>query len=156
MWPKMIYKTLRWEWLESLEEVEVKHMVTRQMMTKADIFGQITVRFHSRQKIAIYDRFGRLAFGNDKLPTDVLEFVVFERYLSNPYSQWRMHDKIVPDWITESTPVLRSFVMPAPFEVDQSLDESLAKTVEKRKSKFKSDDSHLDEGEPPKKEITSS
>ena len=44
--------------------------------------------------LAIYDRFGRLALGSDTLPKDILEYVVFERYLTNPYSSWRLHDKI--------------------------------------------------------------
>jgi large subunit ribosomal protein L45 len=44
--------------------------------------------------LAIFDRFGRLALGNEELPKDVLEYVIFERYLTNVYSSWRMHEKI--------------------------------------------------------------
>ena len=102
--------------------------------------------------MAIYDRFGRLSYGSETLPKDVLEYVVFERYLTNPYSSWRLHDKIEPTWAPPKSPVLRSFVLPKPFYIDSSVEEA-------PKSKFKSDDSHLEEGpteKPNKPSLTSS
>ncbi|CAF3707572.1 unnamed protein product [Rotaria socialis] len=66
--------------------------------------AQVTVRMHSKQTCAIYDRFGRLMFGNETLPKDVLEYVVFERILTNPYSQWRVHSKILPSWLPPLNP----------------------------------------------------
>lgn len=133
----MKYKTIRWKWIEPLEEPQVKHVVTRELLNKSDLFAQVTVRMHSKQILAVYDRFGRLAFGSDKLAKDVLEYVVFERYLSNPYSTWRLHDKIEPEWAPPKSPVLRTFVMPKLYKVDEKL-------LEKLDSKFKKDDSHLE------------
>lgn len=86
----------------------------------------------------MYDRFGRLAFGSDTLPKDVLEYVVFEKYLTSPYSSWRVHEKVIPPWSTAKTPVIRSYVLPKPLEV---ADEEFEKNAIK---KFTSDDSHLD------------
>ena len=62
-------------------------------------FGQITVRKHSRQIVAIYDRFGRLIRGNLSKPKTVLEYVVFERHMRPLQwgSEWRIHSKIVPE-----------------------------------------------------------
>lgn len=140
MWTNMKFKTIRWQWIESLEEPSVKHIVTREMLNASTLYGQITVRFHSKQLLAVYDRFGRLAFGSETIPKDVIEYVVFEKYLTNIYGSWRMHDKIMPDWAPTQSPVIRSFRQPKMFKVDESV-----KEVEV--SKFKKDDSHLKDDE---------
>jgi hypothetical protein len=87
--------------------------------------------------LAVYDRFGRLAFGTDKLPKDVLEYVVFEKYLTSQYGSWRLHDKILPTWAPPKDFMLRSFVKPKLHEVDEE-------AIKRLDPKFKSDDSHLD------------
>jgi large subunit ribosomal protein L45 len=139
----MRYKTIRWKWIEPLEQPTVANIISREMMSKSNIFGQITVRMHSKQTLAVYDRFGRLAFGDENAARDVLEYVVFEKHLTDLYSSWRLHDKIEPEWAQAKSPVIRTYVMPKPFIVDESVDESEA-------SKFKKDDSHLkDDNEQP-------
>lgn len=45
----MKFKTVRWKWLESLEEPVVKHIVTREMLNAATLYAQVTVRLHSKQ-----------------------------------------------------------------------------------------------------------
>lgn len=49
------------------------------------------------QCLAVYDRFGRLIYGSEVLAKDVLEYVVFEKHLSNEYGLWRLHAKIIPE-----------------------------------------------------------
>ena len=44
-------------------------------------------------------RFGRLLHGNENIAKDVLEYCVFEKHLSNVYGVWRLHSKIIPDWM---------------------------------------------------------
>ena len=44
-------------------------------------------------------RFGRLIHGNENIAKDVLEYCVFEKHLSNVYGVWRLHSKIIPDWM---------------------------------------------------------
>ena len=56
---------------------------------------------HVFQILAVYDRFGRLLYGNPIVAKDTLEYVVFEKHLSNVYGKWRIHGKIVPDWVEE-------------------------------------------------------
>jgi len=51
MTENMRLKTIRWKWIESLEAPIVQHMVTQEMVTKSEIFAQVTVRIHSRQVI---------------------------------------------------------------------------------------------------------
>lgn len=149
MWVNMRYKTMRWKWIEPLEQTVVKHLITREMVNKSDMFAQVTVRLHSKQILAVYDRFGRLAFGSEKVEKDVLEYVVFERHLTSQFSSWRMHDKIVPDWCPPKEPILRSFIVPKQFKVDE-------KITQKLESKFKNDESHLEEKKSAEKQLEAS
>lgn len=130
------YKTIRWSFLESLEPPRVVQVRCPDMVSKTNLYGQVTVRMHTRQvripnlscpgcnetcsvchcflmkpcffqSLAIYDRFGRLMHGGEQVPKDVLEYVVFERHLANPYSPWRLHGKIVPAWAPPRDPILK-------------------------------------------------
>ena len=100
--------------------------------------------------LAVYDRFGRLAFGSDKIAKDVLEYVVFEKHLTNLYGSWRMHEKVEPEWSPPKTPIIRTYIQPKMFKVDPSL-------LNADVSKFKKDDSHIRDGsdETPKPALTS-
>ncbi|KAF0309664.1 putative 39S ribosomal protein L45, mitochondrial [Amphibalanus amphitrite] len=55
--------------------------------------------------LAIYDRFGRLMYGSEVVAKDVLEYVVFEKHLADEYGRWRIHSKVVPDWMPARDPV---------------------------------------------------
>ncbi|NWV29892.1 RM45 protein, partial [Origma solitaria] len=101
------YRTIRWRFLGSLEPPRVVHVRCDSVMNRGNLYGQVTVRMHSRQILAIYDRFGRLMYGGEEIPKDVLEYVVFERYLVNPYGTWRMHGKIVPAWAPPKDPIVK-------------------------------------------------
>jgi large subunit ribosomal protein L45 len=79
------------------------------MITKENVFGQITVRFHTQQILAIYDRFGRLMHGSEILAKDVLEYIVFEKHLSNEYGLWSLHEKIVPNWMPPKEPITKTY-----------------------------------------------
>ncbi|NXH87616.1 RM45 protein, partial [Edolisoma coerulescens] len=108
------YRTIRWRFLESLEPPRVVHVRCDSVMNRGNLYGQVTVRMHSRQILAIYDRFGRLMYGGEEIPKDVLEYVVFERYLVNPYGTWRMHGKIVPEWAPPKDPIVKTVLIPGP------------------------------------------
>ncbi|KAG8014536.1 39S ribosomal protein L45 [Nibea albiflora] len=101
------YKTIRWRFIESLEPPKVVHARCPDMVSKGNLYGQVTVRMHSKQTLAIYDRFGRLMLGSEEQPKDVLEYLVIERHLVNPYGRWRLHGKIVPSWAPAKTQLLR-------------------------------------------------
>ncbi|KAJ1525972.1 hypothetical protein ONE63_009156 [Megalurothrips usitatus] len=90
-------RTIRWKYLQSLEEPKVVHVRAFQLDENANVFAQITVRFFSQQCLAVYDRFGRLIYGSEILAKDVLEYAVFEKHLSNEYGVWRLHAKIIPE-----------------------------------------------------------
>ncbi|NXX16425.1 RM45 protein, partial [Podargus strigoides] len=110
-YPEMVrgnrYKTIRWSFVESLEPPRVVHIRCDSILNRGNLYGQVTVRMHTRQILAIYDRFGRLMYGGEQVPKDVLEYVVFEKYLVNPYGTWRMHGKIVPEWAPPKEPIVK-------------------------------------------------
>ncbi|NXY11794.1 RM45 protein, partial [Pteruthius melanotis] len=108
------YRSICWKFLESLEPPRVVHLRCDSVLNRGNLYGQVTVRMHSRQILAIYDRFGRLMHGGEEIPKDVLEYVVFERYLVNPYGTWRMHGKIVPEWAPPKDPILKTVLIPGP------------------------------------------
>lgn len=101
--------TIRWKFLQSLEPARVVHARQTAMISKENIFAQVTVRFHTQQTLAVYDRFGRLMHGSEILAKDVLEYVVFEKNISNEYGTWRLHSKIIPDWTPQRDPRLSTW-----------------------------------------------
>ncbi|NXI94035.1 RM45 protein, partial [Psophia crepitans] len=117
-YPEMVrgnrYKTIRWSFVESLEPPRVVHVRCESVVNRGNLYGQVTVRMHTRQILAIYDRFGRLMYGGEHVPKDVLEYVVFEKYLVNPYGTWRMHGKIVPEWAPPKDPIVKTVMIPGP------------------------------------------
>ena len=63
------------------------------------------------QILAVYDRFGRLLYGNPIVAKDTLEYVVFEKHLSNVYGKWRIHAKIIPVWVEEKPVSKNTYVI---------------------------------------------
>uniref|UniRef100_A0A8C4NSS9 Large ribosomal subunit protein mL45 n=1 Tax=Dicentrarchus labrax TaxID=13489 RepID=A0A8C4NSS9_DICLA len=110
------FKTIRWRFVESLEPPKVVHARCPDMVSKGNLYGQVTVRMHSKQTLAIYDRFGRLMLGSEEQPKDVLEYLVIERHLVNPYGRWRLHGKIVPSWAPAKDPVIKVTFYSAPAD----------------------------------------
>lgn len=49
--------------------------------------------------------------GSETVAKDVLEYVVFEKHLSSLYGTWRLHHKIIPDWLPELEPSSRTYIM---------------------------------------------
>lgn len=97
-------KTIHWKLLSELEEPRVVHARCTDVVTKENIYAQVTVRFHTQQQLAVYDRFGRLMYGSEFVAKDVLEYIVFEKHLADTYGVWRLHDKIVPTWMPPRPP----------------------------------------------------
>lgn len=103
-------KTIHWKMLNELEAPRLVHARCTNVVTNDNIYGQVTIRFHTQQQLAIYDRFGRLMHGSEILAKDVLEYVVFEKHLSDMYGVWRLHDKIIPEWAPPKDPSITTRV----------------------------------------------
>ncbi|XP_030371700.1 probable 39S ribosomal protein L45, mitochondrial [Scaptodrosophila lebanonensis] len=131
-YPEMMHnvkdKTIHWRFLQSLEPPRVVHARVTEVITKENQFAQVTVRFHTQQMLAIYDRFGRLMHGSEIVTKDVLEYVVFEKHISNEYGKWRLHDKIIPDWLPpkEPAPITYRLIEEADEEITQPKELGLA------------------------------
>ncbi|XP_015789029.1 probable 39S ribosomal protein L45, mitochondrial [Tetranychus urticae] len=106
------HKTLRWKLIKSNEPPRVVHVRNIDGQEAGAQFGQVTVRFNTAQTLAIYDSFGRLIYGDEAVVKNVIEYVVFENHLSNVYGKWRIHGKIIPDWLPSSSPISQTFVKP--------------------------------------------
>ena len=59
-YPEMINmakrKTIHWNFIKSLEPPKVVHARHAEIVSKENFFGQVTVRFHTQQQLAVYDR----------------------------------------------------------------------------------------------------
>jgi len=93
-------KTLVHSFHKHLEPPSLISVRTQAGMTEGQIFAQVMLRFFSEQTIAIYDKFGRLIYGSRDIPQDVLEYVVFEKQISEEFGNWRIHAKLIPNWVT--------------------------------------------------------
>lgn len=135
-------KTVRWNFIKSLEPPKVVHARHAEVMDKENIFGQLTVRFHTQQTLAVYDRFGRLIHGSETIAKDVLEYVVFEKHLANVYGTWRLHGKIIPNWMPPKAPGLLTYMVPK-----EKTEENKNKESKEKEVVSKSEDSEKDEPE---------
>ncbi|XP_076294312.1 mitochondrial ribosomal protein L45 [Lasioglossum baleicum] len=119
-YPKMLHnvedKTIVWKFLESLEPARIVHVRCADVITKTNIFAQITVRIHAQQILCIYDRFGRLLKGSEILRKDVLDYIIFEKHLSNEYGTWRLHAKIIPSWLPPEEIAAKTYMLPKKVE----------------------------------------
>uniref|UniRef100_A0A1B6CEE5 Large ribosomal subunit protein mL45 n=1 Tax=Clastoptera arizonana TaxID=38151 RepID=A0A1B6CEE5_9HEMI len=102
-------KTIKWKMIKEVERPRLVHARSTDVISKDNVFSQLTVRFHTQQILAVYDRFGRLMHGSEILAKDVLEYVVFEKQLSYKYGSWRIHAKIIPDWMPPKDNMLKTF-----------------------------------------------
>ncbi|KAL1915394.1 uncharacterized protein VTP21DRAFT_6852 [Calcarisporiella thermophila] len=55
--------------------------------------GQVIVRLHTKQSMAVYDK-RRLIGGDPNAPKELLEYIVFQRVISDPESTWRIYGKV--------------------------------------------------------------
>lgn len=105
-------KTIAWNFIQCLEPPRIVQIRAQDMMSKSNVFAQVTVRLHTQQTLAVYDRFGRLMHGSESTVKDVLEYVVFEKHLTNPYAQWKIHGKIIPSWLPPRDSITKTYPRP--------------------------------------------
>ena len=69
-------------------------------------------------------------YGSENLVKDVLEYVVFEKHLANVYSMWRLHGKVVPDWMPPRQEILRTIRKPNMEPVEETEKEDSKEVAE--------------------------
>lgn len=68
--------------------------------------------------------------GSEILAKDVLEYVVFEKHVANEYGKWRIHDKIIPDWLPPKEPSPKTYkLQPEVKEEEKEPDTAVAVTT---------------------------
>lgn len=76
--------------------------------------------------------------GSEIIAKDVLEYVVFEKHVANEYGRWRIHGKIIPDWLPPREPSKRTFIHkeaePEKEEEDKSANTAETVALEKTSS----------------------
>ena len=77
-------------------------------------------------------------YGSEVVAKDVLEYVVFEKHLADEYGRWRIHSKVVPDWMPARDPVRRTWRKeppppppPAPLVEEADQEGRVAEAAEK-------------------------
>lgn len=120
-------KQIRWKFIESLEPARLVR--ARHQAANDQVYAQLTVRFHTRQSLAVYDRFGRLMHGSEFVGKDVLEYIVFERFLTQTYGSWRLHAKIIPPWHPKREPIPTTVVKPVAEANEEQLPVAKVKNV---------------------------
>lgn len=86
--------TIHWKYIDDVEPPRAVQIRSGDIVDKGNKYSQITVRMHTKQMLAVYDRHGRLIHGSPTSVREILEYVVFEKYLANEYGQWRIHARI--------------------------------------------------------------
>lgn len=100
MWPDVENGSIVWELVERLEPSTVVSVRCGDNPYKSgNDIAQLTVRMHTKQKLAVYDRFGHLLLGSEEEPREVVEYVVFENHIAVVDGTWRLHDKVYPKWV---------------------------------------------------------
>lgn len=85
--------TIHWKLIEEVEPASVVHARVIEV-EKFNVYVQLTVRMHTKQMLAVYDRHGRLVHGSPSDVKEVIEYIVFEKHASDEFGVWRMHGKI--------------------------------------------------------------
>lgn len=127
-------RTVEWKFHGSIEPPRVVYVRAEEVMSKSNLYGQVTVRFHTQQSLAIYDRFGRLIFGHPTSPIDILEYIVFENHITDEYGIWRIHAKMVPPWATTRTSshITQKIEAPAVDNLEKQLPSTDGSVVESK------------------------
>ncbi|XP_068749732.1 large ribosomal subunit protein mL45-like isoform X1 [Montipora capricornis] len=89
-------KNIHWRFVSAVSRPKVVHVRANPVEEKTNVFAQATVRIHSKQVFAIKDKHGRHVKGSDKQVKEVVDYVVFERHLTNKYGKWRVCGKLFP------------------------------------------------------------
>ncbi|KAF9928815.1 39S ribosomal protein L45, mitochondrial [Linnemannia zychae] len=68
----------------------------RQGQVGGHVLIQMIVRLHSNQSMGVYDKKNKLIAGDIKKTVPVLEYIVFQRYITDPEDNWKILGKTAP------------------------------------------------------------
>ncbi|KAI8331086.1 hypothetical protein EDC96DRAFT_527699 [Choanephora cucurbitarum] len=90
---------VRWEWkhhgdVDSPRIVCVRCVGTTGLSKHGFAVGQVTVRMFTKQSMAVFDKKNKLIGGDPNKIHNVLEYVVFQKTISDPEDIWRVYGKV--------------------------------------------------------------
>ncbi|KAF9430233.1 39S ribosomal protein L45, mitochondrial [Entomortierella beljakovae] len=78
--------------------VEKPQLVSiRQGQIGGHVLIQIIVRLHTNQSMGVFDKKNKLIAGDLKKSVPVLEYIVFQRYITDPADNWKILGKASPE-----------------------------------------------------------
>ncbi|KAF9337124.1 39S ribosomal protein L45, mitochondrial [Podila minutissima] len=83
-----------WRYHGLLEKPQIVSI--RQGQIGGHVLIQMIVRLKSNQSMGVYDKKNKLIAGDLKKPVPVLEYIVFQRYITDPEDNWRILGKTAP------------------------------------------------------------
>jgi len=89
-------RRIYWRHIRTITPPRIVHARVAPVQEKENLFAQVTVKMHTEQILAVTDLHGRRVKGDRKNPKAVVDYVVFERHLANPYGQWKVIGKVAP------------------------------------------------------------
>ena len=51
-------------------------------------------------------------YGDPDLAKSVVEYVIFEKWISDTYGRWRIHGKVIPDWMGPRDSLIKTYRVP--------------------------------------------
>ncbi|KAI6201352.1 Tim44 domain-containing protein [Aphelenchoides besseyi] len=104
LWPDVEKGSMVWKLCEFVEPSKVVAVRCGDYpQDSGNDIAQVTVRMHTEQIFALYDRFGKLLLGSPTEPKRSVEYVVFENHVASSDGKWRLHDKIYPKWLPKKS-----------------------------------------------------
>ncbi|TKR77978.1 hypothetical protein L596_018860 [Steinernema carpocapsae] len=109
MWPDVENGSIVWELVAHNEPSKVVSIRCADSPYKSgNDIAQLTVRMNTKQRLAVFDRFGQLLLGSEAEVRDCVEYVVFENHVSSMDGMWRLHDKVHPRWAKTKHPSVQT------------------------------------------------
>ncbi|KAI8346402.1 hypothetical protein B0O80DRAFT_430883 [Mortierella sp. GBAus27b] len=84
-----------WKYHGAIEKPQI--MSIRQGQIGGFVLVQIIVRLHTNQSMGVYDKKNKLVAGDLKKVVPVLEYIVFQRYITDPSDNWKILGKAAPE-----------------------------------------------------------
>ncbi|VDN32952.1 unnamed protein product [Gongylonema pulchrum] len=146
MWPDVECGSVVWDLVSHIEPSRVVSVrCTDFPHQSGNDIAQIIVRMNTMQKIALYDRFGRLLLGSEHEAKPVLEYVVFENHIASADGTWRLHDKVYPEWIKPKEDLPRLVPLICVVAVGEAMKMSDSKDDSKLEESQRKVQTHIEE-----------
>lgn len=84
-------------------------------------------------------------YGDPNLSKSVVEYVVMEKWISDTYGQWRIHGKIIPEWMSPRDSMINTYRVPSFKPLPPEVPEDEKKEEKKQEKEEDDDDDSGDE-----------